>query len=139
LSYCFKAVIIGYKQNTFMHKILLVEDDTFLTDIYTTKLKSESFQVSCAADGEEALEKIKEESFDLVLLDIILPKIDGWEVLRKIKESEKNKNSKVIIISNSEEIIEKDHEVLGVAASLVKAEFTPQETVEKIREVIEED
>jgi len=68
-------------------KILLVEDDPFLIDIYSTKLKETGFAVVIANDGEEALEKIVQEKPDLVLLDIVLPRVDGWETLSRIKKT----------------------------------------------------
>ncbi|NCO80383.1 response regulator, partial [bacterium] len=61
-----------------MKKILIVEDDPFLIDIYTTKLKDSGFSVEVAKEGESALRKLTEEKFDLLLLDIVLPQIDGW-------------------------------------------------------------
>jgi len=73
-----------------MKKILIVEDDPFLIDIYTTKLKDSGFSVEVAKEGESALRKLNEEKFDLLLLDIVLPQIDGWEILEKVK-SQKSK------------------------------------------------
>ncbi len=119
-----------------MKKILLVEDDRFLIDIYTTKLESEGYEVFSATDGRQALDLLDEEHFDLILLDIILPKIDGWEVLKKMRESGKNKETKVIVISNSEEIVKKEYEDLSVEACLIKANYTPQETVEEMKKVL---
>jgi len=83
-----------------MKHILLIEDDPFLADIYTTKLKEANFEVEIATDGERALTKLKERKFDLVLLDIVLPHIDGWEILRKIKQDSKSKDLKVMVLSN---------------------------------------
>jgi DNA-binding response OmpR family regulator len=119
-------------------KILLVEDDPFLIDIYTTKLKESGFLVEVASEGEEAVRKVKENAFDLVLLDIVLPKLDGWEVLRKIKAESKLKTLKVIIISNlsQKEEVEKGIN-LGAAKYLIKAPYTPSEIVEEIKEILE--
>jgi len=72
-----------------MKKILLVEDDPFLIDIYTQKLKKAGFKVEVAKDGEAALRMVQEKKPDLLLLDIVLPEIEGWEILRKIKEDAK--------------------------------------------------
>jgi len=77
-----------------MKKILIVEDDPFLIDIYTTKLKDSGFSVEVAKEGESALRKLTEEKFDLLLLDIVLPQIDGWEILEKVK-SQKSKVWKI--------------------------------------------
>ncbi|MDO8593251.1 MAG: response regulator [bacterium] len=116
-------------------KVLLVEDDSFLRDICYKKLRKEGFSVFAAVDGEEALKKIDEMEPNIVLLDIILPSIDGFEVLKEIRAS-KNKAVKdvpVIMLTNlgQEEDIKK---ALGLGASdyLIKANFTTEEIVEKI-------
>ena len=68
-----------------MKRILLVEDDPFLIDIYSTKLKEEGFVVENTADGNEVIELLKQKKFDLVVLDIVLPNLDGWEILKLIR------------------------------------------------------
>jgi len=119
-----------------MKKILIVEDDKFLADIYKTKLEGEGFEVKTAKDGKEALKKLEKYIPDLLLLDIILPKIDGWEILERIKEREDLKNMKIIVLSNlsEKENIEKAIRE-GVVEYLVKAEYSPDEIVEKIKEL----
>jgi len=104
-----------------MQNILLVEDDPFLIDIYTTKLKESGFSVEVANDGEVALRKARENKPDLVILDIVLPQIDGWEILRKIKSEPEFKNLKVIILSNlgQKEEVEKGMK-LGAIKYLIK-------------------
>jgi DNA-binding response OmpR family regulator len=122
-----------------MKNILLVEDDSFLIDIYTTKLKESGFSVDVASEGDEAVRKAKEEKFDLVLLDIVLPKVDGWDILKQIKAESKLKDLKVIIISNlsQKEEVEKGMN-LGASKYLIKAHFTPSEVVKEIKEVLGE-
>jgi len=122
-----------------MKKILLVEDDPFLIDIYATKLKESNYSVEVASEGEEALRKVKENNFDLVLLDIVLPKLDGWDILRQIKAESKIKNLKVIIISNlgQKEEVAKGIK-LGAEKYLIKAHFTPSEVVAEIKGVLGE-
>jgi len=116
--------------------ILLVEDDPFLIDIYTTKLKESGFGVEVASDGESALRKVKEKEPDLVILDIVLPQLDGWEILRQIKSDPKLKNIKIIILSNlgQKEEVEKGVE-LGAVKYLIKAHYTPSQVVEEIKEI----
>lgn len=120
-----------------MEQILLVEDDPFLIDIYTTKLKEAGFSIEVAVNGEEAIRKIKEKRPDLVVLDIVLPQIDGWEILRKIKSEPKFKNLKVIILSNlgQKEEVEKGMD-LGAVKYLIKAHYTPSQVVEEIKKII---
>ena len=119
-----------------MKKILLIEDDAFLVDIYTTKLKESGFEVLTAFDGEEGFKKAKEEKPDLVLLDLVLPGLDGWEILNKIK-NEKLSDLKVVILSNlgNKEEIEKGMN-LGVTKYLVKSHYTPSEVVEEVKKIL---
>lgn len=120
-----------------MKNILLVEDDPFLIDIYTTKLKEEGYSVDTAEDGESALNKIKEKNFDLMLLDIVLPNFNGWEVLRKINLDKKFKKLKIIVLSNLGEKAEIEKGVkLGAVAYLVKAHHTPSEVVEEVNKIL---
>jgi DNA-binding response OmpR family regulator len=124
-----------------MKSILLVEDDPFLIDIYTTKLKDSGFSVEVAKEGESALRKLNEEKFDFLLLDIVLPQIDGWEILEKIKNQKpKTKNLedlKIVVLSNlgQKEEVEKGLR-LGADKYLIKAHYTPSEVVEEIKEVL---
>lgn len=120
-----------------MKTILLIEDDSFLVDIYTTKLKEAGFSVKVAIDGEEGFKKIKEEIPDLLLLDIVLPNIDGWELLRKIKKDDKVSDLKVVILSNldQKEEVEKGFK-LGAVKYLIKAHRTPSEVVKEIKKIL---
>ena len=123
-----------------MKNILLVEDDPFLIDIYTTKLKEEGFSVEVATGGEEGLKKLREKKFDLLVLDIVLPKIDGWEILEKIKNAPHQYGGgglKIIVLSNlgQREEVEKGLK-LGATKYLIKAHYTPSEVVEAIKEVL---
>lgn len=115
-------------------KILIVEDDKFLRELVARKLSSEGFEIFEAVDGEEGIKKTKEEKPDLVLLDLILPGIDGFEVLSKIKEEQELSSIPVIVLSNlgQREEVERGMK-LGAADYLIKAHFTPGEIIEKIK------
>ncbi len=115
-------------------KILIVEDDKFLRELVARKLSSEGFEVLEAVDGEEGIKKIKEGKPDLVLLDLILPGIDGFEVLSKIKEDQELSSIPVIVLSNlgQREEVERGMK-LGATDYLIKAHFTPGEIIEKIK------
>ena len=121
-----------------MKNILLIEDDPFLIDIYTTKLKEAGFSIEVATDGESGLRKLTEKKFDLLVLDIVLPQIDGWEILEKVKSQKSKlkglKDLKVVILSNlgQKEEVEKGVE-LGATKYLIKAHYTPSEVVEEIK------
>ena len=123
--------------NVKMKRILLVEDDPFLVDIYSTKLKEAGFSVQVAFDGKEALKKIKEDLPDLLLLDIVLPDFNGWEILRKIERDNELKALKIVILSNlgEKEEIEKGLK-LGAAKYLVKAHYTPSEVIEEVKKIL---
>lgn len=118
-------------------KILIIEDDKFLRELITRKLTAEGFSVSEGIDGEEGVKKVKEVKPDLVLLDLILPGIDGFEVLTRIKEDPGLALIPVIILSNlgQKEEIEKGLK-LGAIDYLIKAHFTPGEIVEKIKSIL---
>lgn len=117
-----------------MPKILIIEDDEFLRKLIARKLKSENFEVVEAADGEEGISKIKQEKPNLVLLDLILPGIDGFEILERKRADPEIEKIPVIILSNlgQREEIERGLR-LGAIDFLVKANFTPAEIVEKVK------
>jgi len=118
-------------------KVLLVEDDKFLSEMYVTKLESAGFEVEAAFDGEEALAKVKEFAPQLVFLDIVLPKKDGFEVLAALKEGGSLKNMKVIALTNLGQKEEVDKGLsLGASDYIVKAHFTPTEVVAKAKKVL---
>ncbi len=114
--------------------ILIVEDDKFLRELIVRKLVQEDFKVSEAVDGEEGIKKIKEEKPDLVLLDLILPGIDGFEVLARMKEASSLSSIPVIILSNlgQKDDVEKGLK-MGAIDYLIKAHFTPGEIIEKVK------
>lgn len=114
--------------------ILIVEDDKFLRELIVRKLRKENFNITEAIDGEEGIKKIKEEKPDLVLLDLILPGIDGFEVLSKMKEDMSLSQIPVIILSNlgQKDDVERGLK-LGAVDYLIKAHFTPGEIIEKVK------
>ncbi len=120
-----------------MTKILVVEDDKFLREMISRKLDKEGYEVVQAIDGEKGVEKVVEEKPDIVLLDLILPGIDGFEVLEKTKNNPEVSNIPVIILSNLGQKSEIERGLkLGAVDFLIKAHFTPAEIVKKIRETI---
>ncbi|OGZ33720.1 MAG: hypothetical protein A2Y98_03495 [Candidatus Portnoybacteria bacterium RBG_19FT_COMBO_36_7] len=120
-----------------MPKILIVEDDPFLSEMYSTKLIQENFEVDFAIDGKEALKKAREGKPDMILLDIVLPKMDGFEVLREIKKDPAIRDIQIIALTNlgQKEEVEKGLK-LGADDYIVKAHFTPTEVINKIKQVI---
>ena len=120
-----------------MAKIIIVEDDKFLRDLITQKVLKEGYLVVEAVNGEEGVAKAKEEKPDLMLLDLILPGIDGFEVLRQVKENPETSSIPVIILSNlgQKDDVERGMK-LGAADYLIKAHFTPGEILAKIKSIL---
>jgi len=119
-------------------RILIVEDDKFLRELILHKLIKEGYDVIEAADGEEGIKKATEEKPDLALLDLILPGIDGFEVLYRMKASPETSSIPVIILSNlgQKDDVEKGMR-LGASDYLIKAHFTPGEIIGKIKGLLE--
>ena len=114
--------------------IMIVEDDSFVMDIYQTKLAQEGFEVVAAANGAEAMKKLENAKPDLMLLDIIMPYMDGLEVLKKIKENPETKNIPVILLTNLSQKEEVEKGIgLGANDYLIKSHFTPSEVLEKVK------
>lgn len=120
------------------YKILVIEDDTFLADIYATKLKFDGFDAEIANTGEKGVELAKKLRPNIILLDVILPKLDGFGVLEQLKADEITKNIPVIMLTNlnSPEDVEKGLE-LGAVDYMVKAHFVPAEIVSKVKNILE--
>ncbi|NIA18432.1 MAG: response regulator [Actinobacteria bacterium] len=119
-------------------KILLVEDDSFLLSMYAAKFELEDFKVITAEDGESGLELANKELPCIILLDIMLPKMSGFEVLRKLKSDEKFRKIPVILLTNLSQKNDID-KGLGMKADdyLIKAHFTPSEVVRKVKQILE--
>jgi len=118
-------------------KILIVEDEEILINLLQRKLTNEGYEVSLARDGEEGLKVMKEIQPDLLLLDIVMPKMGGFEVMEKMGRDSELKKIPVIVISNSGQPVEIDRaQELGAKDWLVKAEFDPQEVIDKITKQI---
>lgn len=117
--------------------VLIVEDDVFLVGIYQKKFEMEGFKVSISENGEKGLADIKKKKPDVVVLDILLPKLDGFAVLEKLKKDPVLKNIPVIMLTNlgQKDDVEKAMQS-GAAGYLIKAHFKPSEVVEKVREVL---
>lgn len=120
-------------------RVLLVEDEPFLSGMYQTKLSLEGFDVVTAADGEDALNKIKEGRYDIVLLDIMMPKLNGFEVLKYIRKDSAPAIAKVPVIMLTNLGQKSDIEqglLLGANDYVVKANLTPAEVVTKINKLL---
>lgn len=120
-----------------MAKILLAEDDLFLQRMYATKLSKEGITVVSAADGEKALALLREQAVDLALLDILMPKKDGFEVLEAMKADPQLKNIPVIMLTNlGEEDDVKRARRLGASDYMIKAHFLPSEVIGVVKKYL---
>jgi len=124
-------------QTTRGKRVLIIEDDTFLRELISQKLSKEGYSIIEAIDGEEGVKKTKEEKPEIILLDLILPGIDGFEVLSQIKGDQTTSSIPVIILSNlgQKEDVERGLK-LGAVDYLIKAHFTPGEIIEKVKTVL---
>lgn len=122
-----------------MKTILFIEDEAALQKTFSEILKAEGFAVISALDGENGLNLAKSEKPDLILLDLILPKLHGLEVLQEIKKDNDIKNIPVIVLTNVESIEQIDKALeLGATSYLVKADYRLEEVIAKIKKAISE-
>jgi len=120
-----------------MKKILFIEDESALQKTFGELLKQEGYEMISALDGEIGLRLAKDKKPDLILLDLILPKIHGFEVLKKLKEDKETKEIPIIILTNLEGISDVNKAVeLGATTYLVKAQYSMEEVLEKIKKAL---
>lgn len=120
-----------------MSKILLVDDDKLMVKMYQGKFEDDGYVIDIATDGEQGLLKALEFKPDLILLDIMMPKVDGLEMLKKLKERDETKNIPVILLTNvGGEEDAKNGLSLGAVAYLVKAHYDVKDIVKKVKEIL---
>jgi len=120
-----------------MNTILLVEDDPSLIDVYSITFTHENFRIEVAHDGEECLQKVKTIMPDLILLDIMMPEMNGIQALEKLKADTKTKDIPVLILSN---IAENTYEIralqLGALQYLIKSQYLPMDVVNIVKNTL---
>ena len=118
-------------------KILLVEDEDFIRELYVRQLTKQGFQVKSAVDGQSGLNMLKIEPFDLLLLDIMLPGMNGLQLLREFKTQNPNSPMITILLTNlGQEAVIKDVFELGAQAYLIKASYTPDQVVSEVKNAL---
>lgn len=124
---------------TSRRRILLVEDDRFLRRAAEASLRQRGFEVTVAADGEEGLAKVRAEIPDLILLDLLMPKVSGLEMLRRLRADETTRGVAVLILTNSsrEQDVQEIND-LGVTDYLVKANLSLQELGDRVARLLED-
>jgi DNA-binding response OmpR family regulator len=123
---------------TMSNKILLVDDDLYIRELYDEILKSEGFEVETAADGKTGLEMILSNSYDLILLDIMLPKLDGIGIISNLKESKSSVSLKsIVFLTNlAHDPVVKEALSSGVHSCVVKSDITPDQLIKHVKKVL---
>ena len=120
-------------------KILLVDDDAFLRDMYATKFRELNYTIQVAESGEVALARLREGEYDVVLIDMVMPGMNGVEVIKQIKAEKVGGDPKCIMLSNqSEESDKKAASEAGAIGYIVKAELIPSEVVAAVQKLVGE-
>jgi len=121
-----------------MAKVLLVDDDKLTVKLYKGKFEDGGLEIDTAPDGEVALAKLKESKPDLVLLDVMMPKMDGLEMMEHMKSNPATKKIPVMLLTNvgdsEEDVVKGLH--LGAVSYLIKSSYTPKEVLQKVKEVL---
>jgi len=122
-----------------MKKILIIEDEKMLAEMYKDKFDEEGFETDLVFSSEEAVDYLKTNKPDLILLDILLPKENGISFLRRMKEIENFSEIPVVAFSNYDELrTKKEAFELGVKAYLIKTQYTPKEILEQVKKFLQE-
>lgn len=118
-------------------KILLVEDEDFIRELYTRQLIKAGFLVKSAVDGQTGLNMLRSETFDLLLLDIMLPGMNGLQLLREFKTQNPSSSMITILLTNlGQEAVIKEGFELGAQAYLIKASYTPDQVVNEVKNAL---
>lgn len=125
-------------KNPRAQRILFIEDDRFIADMYGMGLEGGGWQVDIAHNGEDGLRRALEDPPALILLDLLLPRLDGFEVLRRLREDERTRNTPVLIVSNASGLGGREEEArsLGIVDWMVKANTTPAALVTRVRRIL---
>lgn len=119
-------------------KILLIEDDAFTSDVYNDILTQAGYDVSVAIDGEEGLFKARQGGYALILLDLLMPKVDGLGFLQGLKEKPAvSRNGKIVVLTNiTQDPVIQEALKLGANSFMIKSDLTPGQLVEKVKQIL---
>ncbi len=122
-----------------MAKILIIEDDNLLSNMYSKIFASKNYEVICAFDGEDGFEKAKKEKPNLILLDIMMPKLNGFQVLEKLKSESDTKNIPVVMLTNlaGERDAESAYQ-LGAVKYIIKSQYKPKEIEDIVSKILDD-
>lgn len=116
--------------------ILLIEDDEFLQSLYQELLKDEGYHVTVSGDGNKGLETILSQDWDLILLDVMLPGIDGFQIFQSVAEKDKKKVKKIVFLTNLEGNDADKAKLEKAKKYLIKSDMSPPEFVEKVKSLL---
>ena len=120
-----------------MQKIAIIEDDQAIAEMYRLKFEAEGYMVQTAVNGKLGLTLIQKMQPDIVLLDLMMPEMNGHEMLVKLRRTDWGKDIKVVILTNvGEAEIAKETKGLTISGLIIKAQFTPAQVVGKVKEVL---
>lgn len=121
--------------DSFKKKILIVEDDFYIKDLYEIQARKVGYDVITASDGEEAISKALSELPDLILIDLMIPKVDGISVIKNLKSNPKFRNIPIIIITNLEDFAkEKEAREAGASGYMLKIKYTPEMVIDNLKD-----
>lgn len=122
-----------------MKNVLIVDDEQQTIEIFQAALSSQGYQITVADNGKNALEKIKNKKFDIIILDEMMPDMSGNDVMQVLKQDETTKNIPVVILTNYGEVgLVKDAMAAGASDYLLKYQMTPDDLAEKIKKLLGE-
>lgn len=120
-------------------KVLLIEDDEFIRDLYKRQLDIGDLFTYAFSNGKDGLEAAQKNQYDVILLDIMLPGMNGLDVLRNLKQNDATKNIPVIMLTNlGQDAVIKEGFTLGAIGYLIKASFTPDQVVQEVKKILEQ-
>jgi len=119
-------------------KIIVVEDEQYLRDLYIQILQQEGYRVDSAEDGDIAFEKLSKNQYDLVLLDVILPKMDGLQILEKLSKMGGRKFDNTVLLTNlGQDLVVAKALDYGVRGYMIKSDYTPEEMINEVKGYLE--
>jgi DNA-binding response OmpR family regulator len=116
--------------------VLIVDDEGYIQRILTYVLQAEGFEVLTAADGEEAVQQVKENHPDAVILDLMLPAMDGYQVLQIIRQDDAMRNTPVLVLSAKGRDLDRDTAIKAGASDYITKPFSPQRLVDRLQEML---
>ena len=119
-----------------MKKILLIEDDSFLNQLYTDLLTKEKYDVTSIVDGNEALKQILEHEWDLILLDVMLPGMNGFDIYKEVEAKKKKLKSPIIFMTNLDSSDDDKKSLKQATDYWIKSNMTPPEFIEKVKKTL---